>query len=66
MRRFRGRRKINEGSEILLHCLESQMVFGLPSGQMILKIGDWVHLDREVLHTLKGIVDSSLLLTILY
>jgi hypothetical protein len=42
------------------------MVFGLPSGQMILKIGDWVHLDREVLHTLKGIVDSSLLLTILY
>jgi quercetin dioxygenase-like cupin family protein len=65
---------VHEGAEIpphavtgniLLHCLEGQVLLGLPSGEIILEDGDWIYLDGGELHSLKGIVDSSLLLTIL-
>jgi quercetin dioxygenase-like cupin family protein len=50
---------------IMLHCLEGQVLLGLPSDEIVLEGGDWVYLDGGELHSLKGIVDSSLLLTIL-
>ena len=50
---------------IMLHCLEGQVILGLPSGESILEEDDWVYLGGGDLHSLKGIVDSSLLLTIL-
>lgn len=65
---------IHEGTEIpphavagniILHCLEGQVILGLPSGDNILEEGDWIYLDGGELHSVKGIVDSSLLLTIL-
>jgi len=65
---------VHKGSEIpphavsgniMLYCLEGQVIFGLSSGEITLKDGDWVYLDGGELHSLKGIVDSSLLLTIL-
>lgn len=65
---------VHEGAEIpphavsgniMLHCLEGQVIVGLPSGKITLEAGDWVYLDGGELHALKGIVDSSLLLTIL-
>jgi quercetin dioxygenase-like cupin family protein len=65
---------VHEGSEIpphavvgniMLHCLEGQVILGLPSGEIMLEEGDWVYLCGGNLHSLKGIVDSSLLLTIL-
>jgi len=50
---------------IMLHCLEGEVFLGLPSGQLVLEEGDWVYLGGGELHSLKGVVDSSLLLTIL-
>lgn len=51
---------------IMLHCLEGQVILGLSSGDNILKEGDWIYLDGGEPHSVKGIVDSSLLLTILF
>ncbi|MBN9589036.1 MAG: cupin [Alphaproteobacteria bacterium 64-11] len=65
---------VHEGAEIpphavsgniMLHCLEGQVILGLPSGEIILEDGGWIYLNGGDVHSLKGIVDSSLLLTIL-
>ena len=65
---------VHEGSEIpphavagniMLHCLEGRVILGHPSGETILEEGGWVYLDGGELHSMKGIVDSSLLFTIL-
>jgi quercetin dioxygenase-like cupin family protein len=52
--------------DIMLHCLEGEIVLGLAASEVILKGGDWLYLKGGELHSLKGIVDSSLLLTILF
>jgi quercetin dioxygenase-like cupin family protein len=52
--------------DIMLHCLEGEIVLGLSASEVILKSGDWLYLKGGELHSLKGIVDSSLLLTILF
>jgi len=52
--------------DIMLHCLEGEIVLGLGASEVILKSGDWLYLKGGELHSLKGIVDSSLLLTILF
>jgi quercetin dioxygenase-like cupin family protein len=66
---------VREGAEIpphavdgniMLHCLEGQVVLGLASGDVVLTEGEWVYLDRGEKHSLKGVVNSSLLLTILF
>ena len=49
---------------ITLHCLEGRVTLG-PSGTE-LSAGDWLYLDRETPHSVHGIEDSSLLLTILF
>jgi quercetin dioxygenase-like cupin family protein len=51
---------------IMLHCLEGEIVLGLAASVVILKSGDWLYLKGGELHSLRGVVDSSLLLTILF
>ncbi len=52
--------------DIMLHCLEGEIVLGLPASEIVLKSGEWLYLKGGELHSLQGIVDSSLLLTILF
>ena len=50
---------------ITLYCLEGHAV--LEAGREIaLRRGDWVYLDRNARHAVRGIEDSALLLTILF
>jgi quercetin dioxygenase-like cupin family protein len=52
--------------DIMLHCLEGEIALGLAASEVTLKSGDWLYLKGGELHSLNGIVDSSLLLTILF
>lgn len=52
--------------DIMLLCLEGEIVLGLAASEVILKSGDWLYLKGGELHSLKGIMDLSLLLTILF
>lgn len=51
---------------IMLHCLEGYVILGLAESTLELIAGQWVYLDGGVRHSLQGIEDSSLLLTILF
>ena len=51
---------------ITLHCLEGRVALGLPASTLDLKSGDWVYLAGGEPHSVKGVEDSSLLLTILF
>lgn len=50
---------------IMLHCLEGRISLGLGVSSITLSAGEWVYLTGGEIHSLKGIEDSSLLLTIL-
>jgi quercetin dioxygenase-like cupin family protein len=50
---------------ITLHCLEGRVLLGLAEGSRELSEGQWLYLDGGATHFLKGLEDSSLLLTIL-
>jgi quercetin dioxygenase-like cupin family protein len=50
---------------IMLHCLEGCVSLGLADSSLTLSAGEWVYLTGGETHSLKGIEDSSLLLTIL-
>ena len=49
-----------------LHCLEGRVLLGLASGNLELSAGQWVYFDGGITHSVKGIEDSSLLLTIMF
>jgi quercetin dioxygenase-like cupin family protein len=49
-----------------LQCLEGRVRLGLASGVLELSAGQWVYFDGGVAHSVEGIEDSSLLLTILF
>lgn len=51
---------------ITLHCLEGRVSLGLTQSIIELNAGDWIYLDGGEAHSVKGIEDSSLLLTILF
>ena len=51
---------------IMLHCLEGRVQLGLPDSTLELAADQWVYLDGGVSHWVKGVEDSSLLLTILF
>ena len=51
---------------ITLHCLEGRAVLGLTSSEVELSAGEWLHLDGGASHSVRGVEDSSLLLTILF
>ncbi len=50
---------------ITLHCLEGRVALG-GAHEIDLASGDWVYLDRGAAHSVRGIEDSSLLLTIMF
>ena len=50
---------------LTLHCLEGRVVLGVEQ-DIELRAGDWIYLERGAAHSVKGIEDSSLLLTILF
>ncbi|MBW7930455.1 MAG: cupin [Gammaproteobacteria bacterium] len=50
--------------EITIQCLEGAVEFKTPVNTQILHAGELVYLARGNLHELKGIVDSSVLVTI--
>jgi quercetin dioxygenase-like cupin family protein len=52
--------------DITLHCLEGRVSLGLAQSAIELSAGEWVYLDGGETHSVKGIEDSSLLLTILF
>jgi quercetin dioxygenase-like cupin family protein len=51
--------------EFTLQCLEGRVRLGLAGGHVELSAGQWVYFDGGVTHSVEGIEDSSLLLTIL-
>ncbi len=51
---------------ITLQCLEGRVLLELPATSLELSAGQWVYLDGGVRHSLKGLEDASLLLTILF
>jgi quercetin dioxygenase-like cupin family protein len=51
---------------ITLHCLEGQVRIGLPDRALNLSAGEWLYLDGNTIHSVTGLEDSSLLLTILF
>ncbi|WP_334129768.1 cupin domain-containing protein [Sneathiella sp.] len=51
---------------ITLHCLEGRVVLGLTDAEVELSVGDWIYLDGGEAHSVTGLEDSSLLLTILF
>ncbi|MGN6094606.1 MAG: cupin domain-containing protein [Bosea sp. (in: a-proteobacteria)] len=50
---------------IMLHCLEGRISLGVADSSLALSSGEWVYLDGGEVHSLEGIEDASLLLTIL-
>jgi quercetin dioxygenase-like cupin family protein len=54
------------GGAIMLHCLEGRVLVSLPASALELSAGEWIYLEGGVRHAVKGIEDSSLLLTILF
>jgi len=54
------------GGSIALHCLEGRVALGLPRSTLELAAGDWVYLDDGQAHSLAGLEDASLLLTIFF
>lgn len=52
--------------QIMLHCLEGHVTIGLENGQATLRANEWVYLQGGEPHSVHGLEDSSLLLTILF
>ena len=50
--------------EIMVQCLESRIAFTADNKTINLEAGQFLYLSREVPHSLHGIKDASLLLTI--
>lgn len=50
----------------MLHCLEGRVRLGLADAMLDLSAGQWVYLDGGEHHSVHGVEDSSLLLTILF
>lgn len=52
--------------QITLHCLEGRVEIGLDDHNLELAANEWVYLEGGEPHSVRGIEDSSLLLTILF
>ena len=51
---------------LTLHCLEGEVRIATGSGTLTLRSGDWIHLAPGEPHSLQGVEDASLLLTIIF
>ena len=49
--------------EVTVHCLDGQVEFDTESSHFVLSPAELVHLKPNEIHSMKGIVDSSLLIT---
>jgi quercetin dioxygenase-like cupin family protein len=56
----------NVAGNITLHCLEGRVRLSLERSVLELGAGEWVYLDRGEIHSVEGMEDASLLLTILF
>ncbi|MCB0311537.1 MAG: cupin domain-containing protein [Bdellovibrionales bacterium] len=66
---------VHEGQEIPAHktkgpitvqCLQGKVVFTVGEVNNEMTPGDWLYLEGDQLHSLKGVEDSALLLTIVF
>ena len=51
--------------EITLHCLEGRVRIGLENDSIELAADQWVYFDGGVVHSVEGIEDACVLLTIM-
>ena len=51
---------------ITLYCIEGHARLDLDVGQVEMRAGDWLHLEGGTPHSVKGVEDTSMLLTILF
>lgn len=51
---------------ITLSCLAGRVRLGLPEGDVDLKAGEWTYLNGGVAHSVEGIADAVLVLTIIF
>jgi quercetin dioxygenase-like cupin family protein len=51
---------------ITLHCLEGRVMLGLSEYSRELSDGQWLYLDGGTSHSISGVQDATLLLTILF
>lgn len=51
---------------IMLQCLEGRVLLGISEDTRELSDGHWLYLDGGTAHSIRGIQDTSLLLTILF
>lgn len=51
---------------IMLHCIEGRVGLGLVDASVELGTGHWLYLEGDEPHSVRGIEDASLLLTILF
>lgn len=52
--------------QVMFHCIEGRAQLGLEGKTIDLEAGDWVYLEGGKPHSVKGIEDASLLMTILF
>ena len=50
----------------MLHCLEGRVRLGLTDSVLELVAHQWIYLEGGTIHSVTGIEESSLLLTILF
>lgn len=51
---------------ITLHCLEGRVTLGFPDSELELSAAQWIYLEGGTAHSVTGIEESSLLLTVLF
>lgn len=51
---------------ITLHCLEGRIELGFSDTTLELRANQWIYLNGGVTHSVRGVVDSAILLTILF
>jgi len=49
-----------------LYCMEGEAVLGMPDGERSLCTGDWLYLEPGTPHSVRGIKDARLLVTVLF
>ncbi len=52
--------------DLTLLCMEGRIALGLSTREVELSAGEWLYLNGGETHSVKGLEDSSLLLTILF
>ena len=51
---------------VMFHCLEGHVRLGLSNGDIDLRAGEWIYLDRREDYSISGVEDSCVLMTLLF